>query len=84
MLQIEEHNSIASFSIEIDGKLRLLGHESTKGEWPRNFSLSTSEDFLLVANQHSNNIVSFKRDKVTGKLQFIAEIQVDMPVCILF
>ncbi|PIX12666.1 MAG: 6-phosphogluconolactonase, partial [Flavobacteriaceae bacterium CG_4_8_14_3_um_filter_31_8] len=38
----------------------------------------------LVANQDSNNIVSFKRDVETGKLSFVNEIQAPNPVCILF
>lgn len=78
------HNSIAIFSIEADGGLTLLGHESTQGNGPRNFSLSPDNAFLLVANQHTNNIVSFKRDKKTGSLEFIAEVQAPTPVCILF
>lgn len=79
------HNSIAIFEVNSDdGSLKLLGHESTKGNGPRNFSLSPNEDFLLVANQLTNNIVSFKRDKNTGLLKFIYQIEAPTPVCILF
>jgi len=79
------HNSIAIYHInELDGSLSLIAHESTKGDAPRNFSLSPDENYLLVANQLTNNIVSFKRDKKTGLLQFADEIAVPAPVCILF
>ena len=79
------HNSIAVFEVNSDdGSLKLIGHESTKGNGPRNFSLSPNEDFLLVANQLTNNIVSFKRDKNTGLLKFIYQIEAPTPVCILF
>jgi 6-phosphogluconolactonase len=79
------HNSIAMFSIHPqDGSLTLIGHESVRGDWPRNFTLSPNEDFLLVANQRSNNIVSFKRDPSTGTLQFAGEIEAPSPVCLLF
>ncbi|MBJ2175308.1 lactonase family protein [Aureibaculum sp. A20] len=79
------HNSIAIFEINQEyGELTAIGYESVKGDWPRNFTLSPNNDFLLVANQRSENIVSFKRDKVTGLLTFVEEINVPSPVCILF
>ena len=79
------HNSIAIFEVNINnGSLKLIAHESTKGESPRNFSLSPNGEFLLVANQLTNNIVSFKRDKNTGLLKFIDQIGAPTPVCILF
>lgn len=79
------HNSIAIFSITQEtGELILIGNESVKGDWPRNFALSPNDDFVLVANQKSNNIVSFKRDASTGLLSFVAEIEAPTPVCILF
>ena len=78
------HNSIAIFSIQSDGNLELVGHESTRGDGPRNFVLSPDNDFLLVANQHSDNIVSFKRDAIRGGLKYSSEVKAHTPVCILF
>lgn len=79
------HNSIAIFKIdENKGDLKLVGHESVKGNWPRNFTLSPDGTYLLVANQFSNNIVSFKRDANTGKLTYINEVKVPAPVCVIF
>jgi 6-phosphogluconolactonase len=78
------HNSIAIFSIDNGGNMVLLGHESTRGETPRNFSLSNTGKFLLVANQNSNNIVSFLRDENSGLLTYADEIEAFKPVCIIF
>lgn len=79
------HNSIAIFEVNTNnGNLKLIGHEPTLGNSPRNFSLSPNGNFLLVANQLTNNIVSFKRDKKTGLLEFIHQIEAPTPVCILF
>ncbi|MET2984419.1 lactonase family protein [Aureibaculum conchae] len=79
------HNSIAIFEINQEsGALKAIGYESVKGDWPRNFALSPNNEFLLVANQRSENIVSFKRDKITGLLTFVEEVKVPSPVCILF
>ncbi|MCL3780351.1 lactonase family protein [Prolixibacteraceae bacterium JC049] len=77
-------DSIALFEILKNGKLKAIGHESTRGKTPRNFSLSPDEKFLLVANQNTNNIVSFKRDRKTGQLTFVDEVKAPIPVCIRF
>jgi len=79
------HDSISIFNVNAkDGSLSLAGHQSTYGKGPRNFSLSPDDNYLLVANQHTNNIVSFKRDKITGLLKYIEQISAPTPVCLLF
>jgi len=79
------HNTIAIFSVNMeDGYLTILGHEPTRGDGPRNFSLSPDENFLLVANQLTDNIISFKRNKTTGLLEYSDEVEAPSPVCILF
>jgi len=79
------HNSIVIFGVNsTDGSLSLIGHESTRGDGPRNFSLSPDESYLLVANQLTQNIVSFKRDKTTGMLEYVYQIEAPIPVCLLF
>ena len=78
-------NSIAVFSVDPpSGRIVQIQQEATRGEIPRNFALSPDEDFLLVANQNSQNIVSFRRDAVTGKLEYADQIKSLKPVCILF
>ena len=79
------HNSIAIFAVsQKSGKLRLVGHQTVRGDWPRNFALSPDQNFLLVANQKSNNIVVFSRNVLNGKLSYVDALGVDEPVCILF
>ena len=67
-----------------NGTLKTIGFQSVLGKHPRNFSLSPNEDFLLVANRDTDNIISFKRDSLTGKLAFVSEVSAPSPVCILF
>lgn len=78
-----EHN-LAIFNIgEKDGKLTTVGYQSTLGKTPRNFVIEPSGNYLLVANQDSNNIVVFKRDKQTGSLtQAGTVLSVPKPVCL--
>ena len=79
------HNSIAVFSVAKNGVLTMLGTESVRGDWPRNFTLSPDGKFLLVANQNSDNIVVFNRNKETGMLSFTgSELKLSMPVCLKF
>ncbi len=66
------------------GNLSLVGFENTRGQNPRNFSLSPDNKFVVVANQDGNNLVSFKRNQKTGKLTFMSEVSAPNPVCILF
>ena len=78
------HNSIVIYKVKEDGSLQVVGHESVKGEGPRNFSLSPDGSYVLVANQYTNSIISFKRDASTGLLSFVDMIEAPSPVCIVF
>ena len=77
-------NTITIFKINsATGKLTVAGYQSTLGIAPRNFSLDPSGNFLLVANQNSDNIVIFKRNKITGLLTDTGKkIEVGNPVCL--
>lgn len=80
----DQENTLSIFSInQTNGKLKLLGHQSTFGDNPRNFVIDPTGNFLLVANQVSNNIIVFKRDLKTGLLTKTAtEIMVKSPSCL--
>ncbi|MDP5105078.1 MAG: lactonase family protein [Polaribacter sp.] len=79
------HESIVIYEVnQQDGTLKTIGFQDVLGKHPRNFSLSPNEEFLLVANQDTNTIISFKRNAKTGLLTFVSEIAAPMPVCILF
>jgi 6-phosphogluconolactonase len=79
------HNSIVAFSVSENGELTLIGHTSVEGDWPRNFTLSPDERHLLVANQRSDNIVVFQRNKETGGLTFTGnQMTLSAPMCLKF
>jgi 6-phosphogluconolactonase len=80
-----EVNEIAIYSIGKQGKIRLIGRQSTMGKTPRNFAIDPSGNFLLAANQDTNEIIIFRRDKKTGLLTPTGKkIEVDKPVCLKF
>ncbi|MCJ7449340.1 MAG: lactonase family protein [Bacteroidales bacterium] len=78
-------NELVIYKIDKKGQLHLVGFQQTMGKTPRNFVIDPTGNFLLVANQDSNEIIIFKRDRRTGLLTSTGgKIQVNKPVCLKF
>lgn len=77
-------NTLAIFSIDPqNGKLTLIGHQPSGGKIPRNFSLSPGGNYLLAANQESDEIALFKVNKKNGLLTDTGKrIDIGKPVCL--
>jgi 6-phosphogluconolactonase len=77
-------NNIVYYAIDQNsGMLEHKGEQPTGGKTPRNFMIDPTGQFLLAANQDSDNIVIFRRDAASGALQPTGqEIKVSMPVCL--
>ena len=80
----EIENTISIYSINKgNGKLKLVGHQSTLGDHPRNFTIDPSGKYLLVANLVSNTIVVFKRNNKTGLLSKTKHVlSIPRPSCL--
>lgn len=63
-------NTIAGFEILPDGTVKHIQSISTEGDWPRDFNLSDSQSYLLVANTRSDQVALFYRDFVSGLLKY--------------
>lgn len=78
-------NTISVFRVHANGMLNRVQQVSTQGVSPRNFTIDPKDNYVLVANQKSNNIVIFKRDKTTGMLEDTTQrIEVCSPACLVF
>lgn len=78
-------NDITCFSVGKNGKLTLVQQISTEGEGPRNFAISPDGKYVFVANQTTDNIVIFARNKKSGMLLDTGKrIVVGSPVCLIF
>ncbi|WP_423148602.1 lactonase family protein [Rubrolithibacter danxiaensis] len=79
-------NDIVIYSIDQkSGKLTYVGREASSVKTPRSFTIDPSGNFLLVANQGTDDIIVFKRDKKTGLLtKTDNRIEVGTPVYLLF
>jgi 6-phosphogluconolactonase len=79
-------NSIAVFSIDDRaGTLKVVQHVDCGGKSPRHFALDPGNQWLLVANQDSSNIVVFARNGRSGLLTPTGnQYSVSLPVCLVF
>ncbi|MEM0530053.1 lactonase family protein [Zongyangia sp. HA2173] len=76
------HDSIAVFRILPSGILQPVEIVPSHGKTPRD--LHVSHSFVAVANQDSNKVSFFLRDKHTGALTFQKqEVQIHSPSCII-
>ncbi|CAE7486086.1 pgl [Symbiodinium natans] len=79
------HDSLVCFAVGGSGQLELVGFTYTQGAHPRNFSIHPSGDWVLVANQDSDNVVVFRRDQGTGGLTATdARVTLKTARCILW
>lgn len=78
-------NSIVTFAVQPDGTLKLAGHTSCGGDWPRNFTIDPSGEFLLVGNQKSDSVAVFRLNKANGLPEEPAKkFRVTAPGCLKF
>jgi len=79
------HNTIAVFSIDNTGHLKHVGDTPTLGDYPPQFNIDPSGNFLYVCNQRSDQITCFRIEKRTGLLHFTGQYTpVGTPTCIIF
>lgn len=78
-------NTITTFAVGKDGKLQTKGEVSTQGNGPRAFVIDPSGNWLLAGHQYSNDVIIFKRNKVTGELKDSGKrLNIGAPVCFVF
>lgn len=63
-----KENNIAIFSIQPDGRIRLLACEPTGGDYPRTFAIDPSGKFVIVTNVITGTVNLLRRDLETGLL----------------
>jgi 6-phosphogluconolactonase len=66
-----DKSTLGMYAVGSDGKLSPLGFENSRGSTPRHFAIHPNGKLLLVGNQDSNNVASF-RISADGKLEHLA------------
>ena len=74
-------NQLLVFGIDpVTARLTELQRRAVEGDHPREFSLDPSSNFVLIANQKSNQIVVVERDAKSGLLgQTVQKLPMDAP-----
>jgi 6-phosphogluconolactonase len=77
------HHSIVAYEIDPEtGAISPIGYEPTGGEWPRNFAIDHTGSFLLVENQHTDDVVVFEIDDESGELDRTSTtLSIPSPAC---
>ena len=80
------HDSIAVFAFNAaNGSLKLLQTISTEGKTPRNFDITPDGEWIVVGNQDSHTLVSYRRDPSSGRLHWDgARMESPSPALIYF
>lgn len=68
-------NVIGIFKILSSGKLKYIDQISTYGKTPRHFAITSDDNYIISANQDSNNIIVFKRNKKNGMLKYFSKFE---------
>jgi len=80
------HNSIAVFATTDNGQaIERIQLISTEGAIPRDFALDPSEQFVVAANQDSDNLTLYRRNQNNGRLTMIQkDVYAPECVCVYF
>ena len=79
------HDSLTVFAIARSGALELIERVPSGGRTPRHFALDPTGRWLWAANQDSSEIVVFRVDPRTGRLEPTSrKLDAGSPVCVRF
>lgn len=68
-----DHSEVSGFRINPDGTLSFINRLTLNGLNPVHLSLSKNEDYLVVACLQTGNVVSIKRDPMSGELTTVVD-----------
>ncbi len=78
-------HELVIYAIDKNGELTYAGRQSTLGKIPRNFAIDPTGNYLLAANQNTDEIIIFRRNQQTGLLTDTGKkISISKPVCLKF
>ncbi len=80
-----EESSIAVYQVDENGEFYRIQVMENVPEWPRDFNIDPSGNFLLVAGKNIDEVRVYKIDKDTGKLiETQTRVSLPTPACILY
>jgi len=67
------NDTITVFKVGHDGTLRLVDSDSTRGDYPRIFTIDPSGRFMVAGNQFADNVTTFSVNRGNGSLNFTGD-----------
>jgi 6-phosphogluconolactonase len=64
------NDTISVFKVGHDGRLTQVSRASTRGDYPRIFTIDPFGRFMAVGNQFADNVTTFSVNPLNGSLQF--------------
>jgi len=74
------HDSIVIYALDSDGLPRLIGHEATRGAWPRAFMIDPRGELLVIGNRHTDSAAVFSIDAESGLLTYRSSVAMSAPI----
>ena len=79
------HDTIAVFSIDGQGRLKLVENEPSLAKIPRGFGIDPTGKYLIAGGQSSDTAHVFRIDQINGRLEPTGQsVSVGSPVCVEF
>ncbi|TWT04342.1 lactonase family protein [Planococcus sp. CPCC 101016] len=76
------HDSIASFAVQHNGTLEVVGLTDSGGEGPRHFAIIPGNEWLVVANENSHTLTVLKVHHSGAPCTVENIVQTTAPVCV--
>jgi len=74
------HDSIVIYALDSAGLPRLIGHEATRGAWPRAFMIDPRGELLVIGNRHTDSAAIFSIDAESGLLAYRSSVAMSAPI----
>lgn len=79
------HEDFVVYAVADDGSLTEIQRVPNPGKEARHIAIDTTGQYLLAANQFTNEVLVFPIDQATGLLQpTVSNVPINSPSCILF
>lgn len=74
------HDSIVIYALDDAGIPSLIGHESTRGHWPRAFMITSNGKWLIAGNRYTDNVSVYAIDNDSGLLTYTSNLALPAPI----
>lgn len=75
-------NTITIYKINKYGYLKKVNYFDVKGKTPRDFNVVKNGKYIIIGNEDTNEVVTFKMNYNKSIISYINKVTIEKPVCI--